>query len=568
MISNIVVIRFLTVFKGNTSFYNKNELPKVKPEGGKFKTKITTVKEKLTKEEIARHLDGEIGIGLSPISNDNKVFYAALDIDCYDSKLDKMLDFIREYNLPMIPFRSKSGGLHVYIFFTKAVSARSARELLEDIIYYFSLEDIYGKGKVEIFPKQTDLKEGSCGSCLCLPYFNAEDTYNPMIDCDKNAYGVEEALDYIQKHMTTMEDMKNILKNLPFSDSPPCLQKVLIAHLIGSEDSGRNNFLFSFAVYAKKKYGNGFETYVQEVNNGFECPLEDSVIDQICDSVNNNEYYYKCKELSPYCDKVHCKKREFGLGINENGKSHFTGIEYGTLTRVLSAEPYYKWLLRLQGTEEWKECIFKDEAYLLDQKNFQRVCLRYLNYAPRNVSPNDWNSTLNTVLPNIQTEVVKKESDTSGMNMIRNAFLDYLSNKQARRDSPYQIRVGLCVRQIQNGVVKYYFTHNGFLEYLRTKKINFDYNMLRETLKMFGAKEDTLIYTNAQDEIKNFPCWSKTDDDELEETYQGNKEIEEGDKNNLGMVGVSEASAVSKNEVQAEEKPYTESDLKDAEDLF
>lgn len=568
MISNIVVIRFLTVFKGNTSFYNKNELPKVKPEGGKFKTKITTVKEKLTKEEIARHLDGEIGIGLSPISNDNKVFYAALDIDCYDSRLDKMLDFIREYNLPMIPFRSKSGGLHVYIFFTKAVSARSARELLEDIIYYFSLEDIYGKGKVEIFPKQTDLKEGSCGSCLCLPYFNAEDTYNPMIDCDKNTYDIEEALDYIQKHMTTMEDMKNILKNLPFSDSPPCLQKVLLAHLIGSEDSGRNNFLFSFAVYAKKKYGNGFETYVQEVNNGFECPLEDSVIDQICDSVNNNEYYYKCKELSPYCDKVHCKKREFGLGINENGKSHFTGIEFGTLTRVLSAEPYYKWLLRLQGTEEWKECIFKDEAYLLDQKNFARMCVRYLNQAPMQVSNNDWYAILNSVLPNIVDVEVKKESDTSGMNMIRNAFLDYLSNKQARRDSPYQIRVGLCVRQVQNGVVKYYFTHNGFLEYLRTKKINFDYNMLRETLKMFGAKEDTLIYTNAQDEIKNFPCWSKTDDDELEETYKGNKEIEEGDKNNLGMIGVSEASAVSKNETPAEEKPYTESDLKDAENLF
>lgn len=196
------------------------------------------------------------------------------------------------------------------------------------------------------------------------------------------------------------------------------------------------------------------------------------------------------------------------------------------------------------------------------------MCVRYLNQAPMQVSNNDWYAILNSVLPNIVNVEVKKESDTSGMNMIRNAFLDYLSNKQARRDSPYQIRVGLCVRQVQNGVVKYYFTHNGFLEYLRTKKINFDYNMLRETLKMFGAKEDTLIYTNAQDEIKNFPCWSKTDDDELEETYQGNKEIEEGDKNNLGMIGISEASAVSKNEVPAEEKPYTESDLKDAEDLF
>lgn len=568
MISNIVVIRFLTVFKGNTSFYNKNELPKVKPEGGKFKTKITTVKEKLTKEEIARHLDGEIGIGLSPISNDNKVFYAALDIDCYDSRLDKMLDFIREYNLPMIPFRSKSGGLHVYIFFTKAVSACSARGLLEDIIYYFSLEDIYGKGKVEIFPKQTDLKEGSCGSCLCLPYFNAEDTYNPMIDCDKNTYGVEEALDYIQKHMTTMEDMRNILKNLPFSDSPPCLQKVLLSHLVGDEDSGRNNFLFSFAVYCKKKYGADFEDYVKEVNNGFSSPLEENAVIQLCESVRNNEYYYKCKELSSYCDKGVCRKREYGLGTNDKGKSHFTGVEFGTLTRVMTSEPYYKWQLRIKGSETWKECIFKNEGYLLDQKNFQQVCLRYLNYAPMQVSTNDWNNTLNLYLPQIQEEEVKKESDTSGMNMIRNAFLDYLSNKQARRDSPYQIRVGLCVRQVQNGVVKYYFTHNGFLEYLRTKKINFDYNMLRETLKMFGAKEDTLIYTNAQDEIKNFPCWSKTDDDELEATYQGNKEIEEGDKNNLGMVSVSEASAVSKNEVQAEEKPYTEADLKDAEDLF
>ena len=85
---------------------------------------------------------------------------------------------------------------------------------------------------------------------------------------------------------------------------------------------------------------------------------------------------------------------------------------------------------------------------------------------------------------------------------------------------------------------------------------------------MFGAIEVTLIYTNAQDEIKNFPCWSKTDDDELEEAYKGNKEIEEGDRNNLGMVGISEASAVSKNEVTAEEKPYTEADLKDAENLF
>lgn len=568
MINNVAAVQFFTLFKGNTSFYNRNSLPKERPEGGKFKTDIVTVKEPLTKEIIAEHLEGNIGIGFSPITMDNKVYECILDIDCYDERLNKMLDIIREHDLPIIPFHSKSGGLHCYIFFSKAVSAKSARELLERIINTFSLEDIYGKGKVEIFPKQETLKAGSCGSCICLPYFNAENTYNGMTDCFENEYSFTEALAYIPKHMTTLEAIKKKLETLPFYDAPPCLQKVILSHLVGEEDSGRNNFLFSFAVYAKKKYGDGFETYVSEVNSTFACPLEDSIVAQICNSVSTNEYYYKCKELSCYCNKSLCKKREFGLGVDDKGKSHFSGVEYGTLTRVLTAEPYYKWLLRIQGTEQWKECIFKNEGDLLDQKNFQRVCLRYLNYAPRNVSPNDWNNTLNIVLPNIQEEVVKKESDTSGMNMIRNAFLDYLSNKQARRDSPYQIRVGLCVRQAQNGSVKYYFTHNGFLEYLRTKKINFDYSMLRETLKMFGAKEDTLIYTNSQGEIKNFPCWSKTDDDELEEAYKGNKEIEEGDKNNLGTIGVSEASAASRNEVPVEEKPYTEDDLKDAENLF
>lgn len=568
MINNVAVVQFFTLFKGNTSFYNRNSLPKERPEGGKFKTDIITVKEPLTKEIIAEHLEGNIGIGFSPITTDNKVYECILDIDCYDERLNKMFNIIREYELPIIPFRSKSGGLHCYIFFSKAISAKSARELLERIVNTFSLEDIYGKGKVELFPKQETLKTGSCGSCICLPYFNIENTYNGMTDCFGNEYSFTEALTYIPKHMTTLEAIKEKLETLPFSDSPPCLQKVILAHLLGEEDSGRNNFLFSFAVYAKKKYGEGFETYVSEVNSTFACPLEDSVVAQICNSISTNEYYYKCKELSCYCNKSLCKKREFGLGVDAKGKSHFSGVEYGTLTRVLTAEPYYKWLLRIQGTEQWKECIFKNEGDLLDQKNFQRVCLRYLNYAPRNVSPNDWNSTLNIVLPNIQEVQVKKESDTSGISLIRNAFVSYLSNKQARRDSPYQIKVGLCVRQTVEGKAKYYFTHRGFTDYLRNQKISFDYNMLRETLKQFGAVEDILQYTNSFGEEMHFPCWSKAEDVDINEAYVGAMEIENGDKASLSAVSVSEASNTEKVEKKEEEKPYSDKDLEEAENLF
>lgn len=568
MISNVDTQRFLTLFKGKNNSYVRNELPKEAPKAGeKIKTKITQNEGKVDKELLDHHLSGDFGVGLCPINTEGKCFFAVLDIDCYDKRIYKILQFIQEYNLPLLPFRSKSGGLHVYIFFAKAITARSARDILKSISYYFCLEDIYGKGKVEIFPKQDSVKENGFGSCVTLPYFNAENPYTYLLDSDGNKVEFKEAMEFIQKHFASLENIKEALENLPFSDAPPCIQRQLIAGLIGSDDSGRNNFLFSFAIYAKKKYGTGFEPYVKEINDGFECPLEDNIVDQICNSVSNNEYYYRCKEVpcSSFCDKVVCKKREFGLGRD---KSHFTGVEYGELRRYLTAEPYYEWLLRLHGQEQWKKVIFRSEGDLLDQKNFQKACVRYLNNAPMQVSNNDWYTILNSVLPNIVDITVKAETDTSGISLIRNAFVSYLSNKQARRDSPYQIKVGLCVRQTVEGKAKYYFTHRGFTDYLRNQKISFDYNMLRETLKQFGAVEDTLQYTNSFGEEMHFPCWSKAEDADINEAYVGAMEIENGDKASLSAVSVSEASNTEKVEKKEEEKPYSDKDLEEAENMF
>lgn len=569
MISTIDAQRFLTLFKGKNNTYVKNELPKTAPSAGeKIKTKITQNEGKVDKELITRHLEGDFGVGICPVNTEGKCYFAVLDIDCYDKRIYKMLSFIKEFQLPLLPFRSKSGGLHVYLMLSRAVPARKVRECLKEIAYFFSLEDIYGKGKVEIFPKQDSISEGGFGSCITLPYFNAEEAYTYLLDLDGNKLELKEAMDVIQKNLAHIDNVKEVLGSLPFSDAPPCIQRQLIAGLVGGEDSGRNNFLFSFAVYAKKKYGAGFEPYVKEVNNDFEVPLEESVVDQICNSVSNNEYYYRCKEVpcSGFCDKVLCKRREFGLGRD---KSHFTNVEYGELKRFMTAEPYYVWKLRLHGQEEWKDVVFKDEAYLLDQKNFQRACVRFLNQAPMQVSNNDWYGILNSVLPNIVDVEVKQESDTSELSMLHNAFIRYLSNKQARRDTPYQIRMGLCVRKTENGIAKYYFTHIGFSEYLRNQKIAFDYSMLRETLIKFGAKEDMLSYVNALGDSVNFPCWSKVEDKDINEAYCGAMEVEEGDKAGLAIESVSDASNVEVVENKGEEeKPYTEQDLKDAEKLF
>lgn len=567
MISNVEAKRFAQLFRGKTNTYVKNELPKEKPQPGKkIKTVITNNEGKVDEHLLMNHLEGKFGVGVCPVNAEGKCFFGVLDIDYYQPKIKRVLHFIREYQLPLLPFRSKSGGLHVYLMTAKAVSAKTMRELLNQISYYFSLDSIYGKNKVEVFPKQE--KAEGFGSSVTLPYFNAENPYTYLLDLDGNPVEFKEALPYIQEHFTSVEAVKEALDKLPYNDAPPCIQRILLSEEVGGEDTGRNNFLFSYAVYAKKKYSNGFEDYVREVNSNFDVPLDEATVNQTCESVKNNEYLYKCKDIpcNAYCNKSECRKREYGLGKD---KGHFTGIDYGQLYRYMTAEPYYVWKLRLNGQEQWKDVIFKDEGYLLDQKNFAKMCVRYLNQAPLQVSNNDWYAILNSVLPNVIDVEVKQETDTSGLSMLRNAFIKYLSNKQARRDCPYQIRVGLCVRQVENGVAKYYFTHHGFSEFLRNQKINFDYAMLRETLKSFGAVEDSLRYFDSLDEEHNFPCWSKTEDKSIEEEYEGAMEIEQGDKSSLSVESVSEASNSEVKESSAEdEKPYTDTDKAEAEDLF
>lgn len=566
MISNIDSQRFTTLFRGKTNTYVRNELPKEKPEEGqKIKTKITNNEGKVDKELLLNHLEGRFGVGICPVNAEGKCFFGVLDIDYYQPKIKRVIHFIRDYQLPLLPFRSKSGGLHVYLILTKAVSAKTMRETLAMISYYFSLDTLYGKNKVEIFPKQE--KAEGYGSSVTLPYFNAENPYTYLIDLDGNPVEFSEAMTYIQSHMTSIDAVKEAINNLPYNDAPPCIQRILLSEEVGGEDTGRNNFLFSYAVYAKKKYSNGFEDYVREINAQFETPLEDNVVEQTCESVKNNEYLYKCKDIpcNSFCNKIECRKREFGLGKD---KGHFMDIDFGQLYRYKTAEPYYVWKLRLQGQEKWVDVVFKDEGYLLDQRNFAKMCMRYLNKAPYTVSSNDWCNTLNSVLPNIIDVEVKEESDTSALSMLHSAFIAYLSNKQAQHDRPYQIHVGLCVRQVINGVTKYYFTHDGFIKYLRNQKIDFDPAMLGATLKSFGAVSDSLVYFNSTDDRITFPCWSKTEDKVIEENYMRTKEVEEGDKTSLSVESVSEASNKEVIETTEEEKPYTDKDIQEAKDLF
>ena len=59
------------------------------------------------------HLEGTQGLGIIPIDEDNLVKWGAIDIDIYSLNLEKLVNKIEEFKLPLVVCRSKSGGAHV-----------------------------------------------------------------------------------------------------------------------------------------------------------------------------------------------------------------------------------------------------------------------------------------------------------------------------------------------------------------------------------------------------------------------------------------------------------------------
>jgi len=501
---------FENIFKGNDRFYIENNIDKdFKKDGGKVKSNPYFKNSKVMQSNYIDHLSGEYGLGICPLTDDGTVTFGCIDVDSYSDDLMNVIKAIYSIGLPVAPCRSKSGGLHIYLFVSKPIQAKSMIKTLKAISSFFGLDRTY-TGKVEFFPKQQSLGSGANGSCITIPYYNSINTKSYLWNTLLEPSPVEDAVRYFKRIRTTISDVNNILNEAELSDAPCCIQTIIISSVLG-KNSGRNNFLFTCAVYLRKKYGDLFRQYLDEFNSRLSEPVSDKEISAIEASVKSHEYNYKCNDIpcSVYCNKLECSKREFGVGSD---KGHFSGLEYGSIVRVLSAEPYYQWNLKINGgSGDFKLITFKDETSLMDQKFFAKLCLRYLNFVPARMKDNDWFTVLNTILPKIQEVTVDRATDTTLKAELYDAFLSYITQKRAGAGSPVHVKMQFSYKQDN----KYFFLKSGFQRYMDVQRIRYTGENIRELLLSFGAKSDTLVYTNISGKVQNIPCWSKEIDDDV-----------------------------------------------------
>lgn len=496
---NLLGFKFKEFFTGKERDFGRHEYNFVE-DGEKEKGKSWTVSDTLiTLDDYQDHLNGKLGLGIIPVMEDSTCKFTVIDIDVYDKSLDTFLAAIDNHNFPLVPFRSKSGGLHIYMFFEEPVPAKEAIDLTKRISSILAIDIFVKQSKgtmVEVFPKQAT-NQGK-GSWINLPYYNFQDTKQYAIKNSK-PLSLEDAVLLIEQRITSLNNLKKFLNTLPYNDAPPCLQSIYLLDAVGKNE-GRNDYLFSWGAYFKKKDENYFEQHLFEINNGMREPIDNTELENtIIKSLRRKDYNYKCTQYPcvAFCNKPVCKNREYGVGKVDG---YFSNLDYGQLTQYKTSQPYYEWEIRQQGDDEYKMLKFKNEDEIIRQDTFLKLCLRELYVLPIKLKQSEWFKIVNQSLQEIKIEIIEEEDELSALTLFRTLFLDFLMNRAmaATKDQMFAKKV-----YYDSETNEYMFRAKDLNEYVYVTK-NFRFLQPGEVngvLKDMGC-EPRRIYTESRKQLR------------------------------------------------------------------
>jgi len=405
--------KFASIFDGLKEAYGYFKIEKT-GSNGKAQGKAGVTREPRTKELWENHLLGNsMGIGIIPINEDNCCKWGCIDIDQYPLDHKVLVQKIRKLKLPLVVCRSKSGGAHCFLFATEWVEARDMQKALQH------MSSALGYGESEIFPKQVKLHldRGDVGNFLNLPYYDAENGLRYAFLDDGTSASIDEFYELYDKHVQTPEEVVKlqVVGNKEtdlLNDGPPCLQILCKAKI---SEGGRNNGLFNIGVYLRKAYPDSWESEILKYNMDFlSPPLPLPEVNVVAKQVERKDYAYKCSDapINAHCNKDLCRTRKFGIG------AAVAGATIANLRKYNSVPPV--WFMDVNG-----EPLELDTEALMNQMQFQKACMEQLNFMPRSMAKQQWESRISTLLTEMkdnESAIIEVAQDAS----ISGQFYDYL----------------------------------------------------------------------------------------------------------------------------------------------
>jgi len=185
---------------------------------------------------IFRHLTGQHTVGIYPLRQDDRCYFLALDFDDADWREDvrSLIQSCRELDIPIAVEISRSGnGAHVWIFFTEAIPARTARQLGTVLISHTCSRTRQLKltSYDRLFPNQDTLPNGGFGNLIALPLQKHRRGHGASVFVDDNLHPYPDQWAFLS-HLQSIDAhaLEAAISRATCSLNP------LDAHFIDSED--------------------------------------------------------------------------------------------------------------------------------------------------------------------------------------------------------------------------------------------------------------------------------------------------------------------------------------------
>lgn len=417
-------MKFKQIFEGNNSAYGQLILSGSTSDKGKAEGKAFIKRQPISDKLWEEHLEGkDPALGVIPINENNECKWGCVDVDQYNLDHLSIMRNIKGMGFPLVTFRSKSGGAHLFLFAKEFIPASLMQSKLK------AMAEALGYAGSEIFPKQTEIlaERGDTGNFLNLPYHGGTRGLRYTFEAGGKAASLESFYSIYDDWAQTKEQIQNItIKSQveiteAFKDGPPCLNTLADQ---GFGEGSRNNALFNVAVYHKQANPDNWEDKVMEDNSKWmNPPLGFQEVKQLLASIGKRGYdKYRCKEqpICGVCNAAKCRTKKFGVGFEEEQMP-----ELSTLTKINSNPP--QWFLNVAG----KRIELKTEQ-LHNPNLFAIAVLDQANVVSPIPKAKDWREVyLKPLMLNLQ-EIDPLES-LNPINQITNLLYDFTVNRPQAR---------------------------------------------------------------------------------------------------------------------------------------
>ena len=400
--------RFFDLFQGSDRSHGVYQAKLEVVSGTKNEGEARTVQAPPTAELWERHLRGVIGLGIVPVRSDGTCVWAAVDVDDYRLDLPALVTKVKSARLPILVVRTKSGGAHLFIFFSSAVAAADARAILKKFIKRLRLRSIHAGTETdcEIFPAQDRLGEQNLGNWLNMPYQAGERSLRYGLDPDTGAaLEMSEFLDLAYERALSAEAVEEWLsgsgsvasddegssdatEDPRWPGAPPCLTHLFAE---GAIPGLRNELLFNATLYFKRSEPTRAEERVLALAASFSPPKDPAEVRRTIHSAMRRPYNYRCRNppLVGLCQREVCLTRRHGVAghgmvpgeTREDGR---TPLDYGTLCKILLTPPVWVWDVSGFRVELTTEQLLNQKLFLMrvfEESNVMGVPMRPATWA-------------------------------------------------------------------------------------------------------------------------------------------------------------------------------------------